>query len=85
MFPERKTTSDGPKILEEDTTNDGASKKKATEGETPGVSKPSQSEEEAPYAVPPEHREPRRYIWRDRKGAIKGWESSPEGTDRKEP
>ena len=60
IVPERKTPSGGSKILEEDVTDDGAAKTKATDGETPGVSKPSQSAEGAPYGVPPEHRSPRR-------------------------
>ncbi len=85
MVPERKTHSNSPKILEEDTTNDRAAKPKAESGESSGVSESPQSAEGSPYAVPPERREPRRYIWKDQKGAVKGWESSTEGTGRKEP
>ena len=84
MVPERKSTATSPKILEEDTTKDRASRQKATGGESPEASESPQSAEGTSSAVPPERREPRHYIWRDRKGAEKGWESSTDGTGTKE-
>ena len=78
IVPERKAPADRPKIIEEDVTDDRATRPNIAD-EAP------QSAEEAPPAVQPEHRSPRRFMWRDRKGSVKGWESPTEGSGGREP
>lgn len=85
IVPERKTPSGGTKILEENVTDDRATQPNVG-GETPaGGTEPALSEEGALPGVQPEHRSPRRIKWKDRKGSVKGWESSNEGARGREP
>ncbi len=85
IVPERKTPSGGTKILEEDVTDDRATQPHVGDETPPGGTESVPAVEEAPPGVQPEHRPPRRIKWRDRKGAVKGWESSNEGASGREP
>jgi hypothetical protein len=85
IVPERKTPSGGSKILEEDVTDDRATRPGVGDEGLSGPSESHPSAEGAPAGVQPEHRGPRRIKWRDQKGSIKGWEESPERTRGREP
>ena len=69
-----------PKIREEDISDDRT--KRSEEGEetsSPGLSgPPAPPVERSPEAVDHGSKTPRRFIWRDKKGVEKAWETSPQ-------
>jgi uncharacterized protein YceK len=81
IAPERKTSPGAPNIREEDVTKDHAAQPGAGNETSPGVNEPQPYAEGMPPEVQPEHRSPRRYKWKDRKGSVKGWEVPTEGPD----
>jgi len=85
IVPERKTPSDSPRIHEEDVTDDRAARPETGDEAPAGVGESLPSAEGVPPAVQPHQRSPHRYKWRDKKGSLKGWESSTEGSRGREP
>jgi hypothetical protein len=86
IVPERKTPSGGSRILEEDVTDDRASRPEREDEITPGGGESPGSVEVSPHTVPPEQRSRRRFKpLRDQTGAIKGWEPTTDGTRGREP
>jgi hypothetical protein len=86
IAPERKTSPANPKILEEDVTNDHGVHPGAGGETPPGVDESHPSAEGESPAVQPEHRSPGRFKpWRDKTGAIKGWERETDRTRDREP
>lgn len=79
-LPQRKESPREPKIREEDITNDRA--KGSEEGEQTsnpsGAGPPAAPAERSPGMVDHGSKTPRRFIWRDRKGGEKAWETSPQ-------
>lgn len=79
-LPQRKESLREPKIREEDITNDRA--KGSEEGEqasSPSITGPPAAPVE-PYPGAVDHggKTPRRFIWKDKKGGEKAWETSPQ-------
>ncbi len=75
--PQRKESVQEPRIREEDITNDRA--KGAEEGEqASSAGPPAAPVEPSPGTVDHGNKTPRRFIWRDKKGGEKAWETSPE-------
>jgi len=86
IAPERKTPSGGSKILEEDVTDDRATRPNVGDEALSGASESHPSAEGASPGVQPEHHSPRRFKpLRDEKGAIKGWGPASDRTRGREP
>ena len=79
-LPQRKESVREPKIREEDISDNRA--KETEEGEQTSsptlTGPPAPPVERSPGTVDHGSKTPRRFIWRDKKGAEKAWETSPQ-------
>jgi hypothetical protein len=79
-LPQRKESTHEPKIREEDINDDRAKGSEADEqaSNPTGGSPPAPPVEGYHGTVDYGNKSPRRFIWRDKKGVEKAWETSPQ-------
>jgi hypothetical protein len=76
--PQRKEVLKEQKIHEQDLPDDTV-RRPGEDEQIPAISGPPAPAAESPTNVEHGSRSPRRFIWRDRKGSEKAWDTDPQG------
>ena len=76
--PQRKEVLKEPKVQEEELPDD-ALRRPGEDEQIPAISGPPAPAVESPTNPEQGSRSPRRFIWRDRKGSEKAWDTAPQG------